>query len=40
MIVRDPMVKGGIVAFTNGYRGSELEQDLELNWNDFKLGMS
>lgn len=30
MIVQDPMVKGGIAAVVNGYRGSDLEKDYEI----------
>ena len=30
MIVQNPMVKGGIAAVVNGYRGSELESDYEV----------
>lgn len=30
MIVQDPMVKGGIAAVVNGYRGSQLEKDYQI----------
>ncbi|MBE5875888.1 MAG: glycosyltransferase family 4 protein [Lachnospiraceae bacterium] len=30
MIVQDPMVKGGIAAVVNGYRGSQLENDYNI----------
>ena len=30
MIVQDPMVKGGIAAVVNGYRGSQLEKDYNI----------
>ncbi len=30
MIVQDPMVKGGIAAVVNGYRGSQLEKDYRI----------
>lgn len=30
MIVQDPMVKGGIAAVVNGYRGSEIEKDFKI----------
>mgnify|MGYP001028867288 CR=1 FL=1 len=30
MIVQDPMVKGGIAAVVNGYRGSKLEKDYNI----------
>jgi len=30
MVVPNPMVKGGIAAVVNGYRGSKLEQDYEI----------
>lgn len=30
MIVQDPMVKGGIAAVVNGYRGSQLEKDYSI----------
>lgn len=32
MIVQDPMVKGGIAAVVNGYRGSMLEKDFEIKY--------
>lgn len=30
MVVQDPMVKGGIAAVVNGYRGSQLERDYNI----------
>lgn len=30
MVVQDPMVKGGIAAVVNGYRGSQLEKDYKI----------
>lgn len=30
MVVQDPMVKGGIAAVVNGYRGSQLEKDYQI----------
>jgi len=30
MVVQDPMVKGGIAAVVNGYRGSQLEKDFNI----------
>lgn len=30
MVVQDPMVKGGIAAVVNGYRGSQLEKDYDI----------
>lgn len=30
MIVQNPMVKGGIAAVVNGYRGSQLEKDVQI----------
>lgn len=30
MVVQDPMVKGGIAAVVNGYRGSQLEKDYSI----------
>ena len=30
MIVQNPMVKGGIAAVVNGYRGSQLESDFNI----------
>ncbi len=30
MIVQDPLVKGGIAAVVNGYRGSQLEKDYNI----------
>ena len=30
MVVQDPMVKGGIAAVVNGYRGSKLEKDYDI----------
>lgn len=30
MVVQDPMVKGGIAAVVNGYRGSQLEKDYKM----------
>lgn len=30
MVVQDPMVKGGIAAVVNGYRGSQLEKDYNI----------
>lgn len=32
MIVPNPMVKGGIAAVVNGYRGSQLEKDYEITY--------
>lgn len=32
MIVPNPMVKGGIAAVVNGYRGSKLEEDYEITY--------
>lgn len=32
MIVPNPMVKGGIAAVVNGYRGSKLEEDYEISY--------
>lgn len=32
MIVQDPMVKGGIAAVVNGYRGSKLEKQFRINY--------
>lgn len=32
MVVQDPMVKGGIAAVVNGYRGSELEKDFKITY--------
>lgn len=30
MIVQNPMVKGGIAAVVNGYRGSQIEKDYNI----------
>ena len=30
MIIPNPMVKGGIAAVVNGYRGSKLEEDYKI----------
>ena len=32
MIVPDPMVKGGIAAVVNGYRGSSLENNNQITY--------
>ena len=32
MVVQDPMVKGGIAAVVNGYRGSKLEADYDITY--------
>ena len=32
MIIPNPMVKGGIAAVVNGYRGSQLEKDYEITY--------
>lgn len=32
MVVQNPMVKGGIAAVVNGYRGSQLEKDFDITY--------
>lgn len=32
MIVQSPMVKGGIAAVVNGYRGSRLEEEFDITY--------
>ena len=32
MVVPDRMVKGGIAAVVNGYRGSQLEKDYKITY--------
>ena len=32
MVVPNPMVKGGIAAVVNGYRGSELEKKYDITY--------
>lgn len=37
MFVQDPIVRGGIVAVTNEYRGSKLEQDYRIILERFQI---
>ena len=32
MVVPNPLVKGGIASVVNGYRGSRLERDCDINY--------